>query len=418
MVVLWDQARWDEAEWAGQPPAPGGWGDDWQWWYQPQTTGPPYYSVLPLNEKLVEARWTTDAHTMADGTFRGDIQPGTLTAQFWDPTHSLDNLDKYGAVWAWYKPTNQVWAWFYDSFTRGVVAPGDPAGADCVFSGTTWPARLTANRNETTYPAQSVAARLAALVASMGQTGIRLPKVSANVAAQSQTVAATAAVQTSTQGDVVYPGYLALVRDAAANGVAWLSYTTAGDTGPGAMVVNYARWEAATIRNLDRSQVVAGPPSTASIEFLINWVQWAGTGPTGTASKMDQVSAGNLGSNGSDQIGPMRLYGNVTPTSGAEYSAAFATGIAINSAHSDPTEQTLSTIDLQSGNRWTATGQASAAQWDPYAHTFAPTDVARLDIGGGNIKQFRVQKSDHRLTSQVWETTHYLEKYVVPTALP
>ena len=66
--------------------------------------------------------------------------PARSRPAFWDPDHRLDNLDKLGAVWALYKPTGACWCWFYDSFARGLVAPGDPAGADCVFTGVTWPA--------------------------------------------------------------------------------------------------------------------------------------------------------------------------------------------------------------------------------------------------------------------------------------
>ena len=143
---------------------------------------------------------------MGDGSFRGDLQPGTLTLRLWDPHHALDNLDKFGAIWAWYRPTNQVWAWFYDNFTRGLFAPGDPAAADCVYSGVTWPSRLTSLRNETGFPTQSVSARLAAIVAGLGGGSgqLYLPRVSGNTAGQSQQMLASARGHVH-RGDVV-PG--------------------------------------------------------------------------------------------------------------------------------------------------------------------------------------------------------------------
>ena len=421
MVALWDTAQWDQgAEWGAAPLPPEGWGDDWAWWYQPGASG----SSISLNGMVVEARWTTDSHTLGDGTFRGDLQPGTLTLQLWDPTHQLDNLDKYGAVWAWYKPTNQVWAWFYDSFTRGLVAPGDPAGADCVFSGVTWASRMTQTRWDTQFPAQSVSARIAALVAVMNSSAqyVHLPHVAANVANQSQTVPATVPPSDAPPNSSGYwPSYLAVLRDAAGPGVAWLSYSTPGDLGPGAMTVNYARWEAANVRTLDPSQIVAGPPVTASVDWLITLIYWTAiNGSTGATSTM-LCQGDNILYFGQSPTVPLRLWGNVTPPGGpqgAEYQAAYNTGYQVCTDRQDPTERTLSSVSLQSGTRWEAGGKPAKALWDPYAHTFSPTDVARINDGTGTLKNYRVTKSDHRLTSAVWETTHYLEKYTAATPLP
>ena len=222
MVGIWDTAQWDRgAEWSGGPPPSGGWGDDWRWWYQ---VGPTVNREL--NEMIVEARWTTDGHTLGDGTFRGDIQPGSLTVRLWDPNHVLDDLPKAGAMWAQYKPTGATWCWFYDSFTRGLVAPGDPAGADCVFSGTQWPLRFTTWTQFTNYPAQSAAARLAAVVATLnaqaGASALNMPAVAGNIAPQTQLVPA-APLQQQPSAFQFYPAYLQTVRDAATNGIAWMS---------------------------------------------------------------------------------------------------------------------------------------------------------------------------------------------------
>lgn len=413
-VSAWDGGHWDVNEWnAGPPPEPG-WGDDWAWWFQPGVAGP----SLALNEMVVEARWTTDAHTLGDGSFRGDLQPGTLTLRLWDPHHALDNLDKFGAIWAWYRPTNTVWAWFYDNFTRGLFAPGDPAAADCVYSGVTWPSRLTSLRNETGFPSQSVSARLAAIVAGLGGGSgqLYLPRVSGNTAGQSQQMLA-AAGDTST-GVLLYPGYLAALRDASTDGVGWLAYTTAGPTGPGALVVSYARWEAATTRILDRSQIVAGPAVTASIGFLITLLVWAATNGANGAASTFHLYGANVSTVGVQGPGSLRLWGDVSATSAPEWAGANATGVQLVKDRSDATEQVLSSVSLQSGTRWTAAGLASTADWDPYAHVFSPTDVARVDDGAGNVKSYRVVKSDHRLTSTVWQTTHYLEKHTAATPLP
>ena len=412
-MTFWDGAHWDVNRWnAGPPPEPG-WGDDWAWWFQPGAAGSP----IALNGMLVEARWTTDSHTIGDGSFRGDVQPGTLTARLWDPNHLLDNLDKYGAIFAWYRPTNAVWCWFYDNFARGLYAPGDPAAADCVYSGVTWPTRLTSLRNETGFAAGSVAARFAAIVAGLGAAGLYLPKVTGAVAAQSQQMLASAA-DTST-GVLLFPGYLAAVRDAATDGVAWLGYTTAGPTGPGAMVVHYARWETATVRILDRSQIVAGPPVTASIGWLITLLVWAATNGANAAASTFHLFGPSVSTVGVQGPGTLRLWGDVSTTGAPEWNAANATGVRLINDRADATEQTLSSISLQSGARWQAAGgQPSKATWDPYAHIFAPTDVARIDDGAGHLKDYRVQKSDHRLTSTVWQTTHYLEKYTAATPLP
>ena len=416
-MSLWDAGRWDQIEWAGQPPPAEGWGDDWAWWYQPGLTG---YPVLNLNEKLVEARWTTDSHTLGDGTFRGDIQPGNLTLRLWDPTHSLDLLDKFGAVWAWYKPTNTVWAWFYDSFTRGLVVPGDPAGADCVYTGTTWPSRMTTPTQFTSYPAQSVAARVAALAASINAQAayLHLPATTASTAAQSQTVPATAA-DTSTPLTGYYPSFLAVLRAAAADGVGWLSAGTAGPLGPGALVINYARWETATVRKLDRSQIVAGPPVTASIAWILSMLTWQAVNGSSGAQTAVVLAGPNVQAFGLQGPVALRLWGDVTSGTGAEYNAAVKTGGQVLNDHYDPTKQVLSSVSLQSGSRSTATGGVSPAGWDPHAHIFGPTDVAAIDTAGNsNFTNYRVTKSDHRLTAAVWQTTHYLETYTAATPLP
>ena len=107
----------------------------------------------------------------------------------------------------------------------------------------------------------------------------------------------------------------------------------------------------------------------------------------------------------------------MTNPSGPEYTPANNTAQQLIQDRANQTEEYLSTVSLQSGARSTAAGRPSAASWDPYAHTFAPTDVAAIVQSSVTHKYF-VSKSDHRLTATVWQTTHYLDKYTAATPLP
>ena len=409
-MAVWDSAVWNADEWQAPPIPPPGWGDDWSWWYQVGST-----IILDLTGLLVEARWTTDSHTLGDGTFRGDIQPGTLTARFQDPERNLDNLNKLGAVWALYKPTGACWCWFYDSFARGLYAPGDTQAADCVFTGTMWPSRLTTPSADTAFPSQSVNARLTAIVSWLnGQlAGMNLPPITAQIAAQSQTVPAAVADATTGQ----YPSYLAFIRAAAANGVAWMS-AAASPGAPGTLILNYARWETSNTRILDRSQIIAGPPTTASTDFLVTFVQWTAIlGTTGAASGFWFAGPG-APTWGYQGPGAMRICGNVTLGSGPEQPACQTTAQRLSNDRSNPSEQYLNTVSLQSGSRSSPTGGPSSAAWDPLAMNFSPTDVASITDDAGAAHLYRVTKTDHRLTVTIWEAVHTLEKFTPATPLP
>jgi hypothetical protein len=406
--VTWDTSKWDQAEWAGGPPPGAGWGGDWRWWYQVGAGG-----LIELNGLLVEARWSTDSHTLGDGTFRGDIQPGTLTARFWDPAHLLDNLNKLGAVFAYYLPTGAAWCWFYDTLARGMFAAGDPADADTVFTGSPWPLRATNDRGDTSFPVQSVAARLAALVAVMNGAYLSYPPVTAAVAAQSQNVAATA-VNTQTGA---WPGLLPVVRDAAAPGVAWLAATGA-PAGAGSLTLNYARWDTTRARTLDRAQIITGPPVTASAAWVVNRAAFAATdGATGTQTSLVH-GAGAANAYGIQGPPSMRMWGNVGTTNVGEWAGCNGTAGQLIADRADPSEKLLDTVDVQSGRRTNPTGGPTPTAWDPYAHTFTPIDVVALVDNAGATKNYRVTKSDHRLTALVWQTTHTLEKYTAATPLP
>jgi hypothetical protein len=78
----------------------------------------------------------------------------------------------------------------------------------------------------------------------------------------------------------------------------------------------------------------------------------------------------------------------------------------------------LDTVEVQSGARSSPTGGPTATDWDPYAHTFSPLDVAAIDHGNGTTGHYHVTQSSHRLTSTVWQTSHTLEKYIAASPLP
>ena len=415
-MSTWDSATWDavDAEWRGTPPPSGaaGWGGDWAWWYQVGTV-----KLYDLTELVVEAVWSTDSHSYGDGTFRGDIQPGTLTVRLWDPHHIFDTPDRRGAIFAAYLPTGACWCWFYESVTRGLFAPGDPIDADCVYIGSTWAARMANPNPAAGYPAQSVSARLAAVVATLASTtsGINLPPITASVASQNQRVVALAA-----DANGLYQGWLQTVRDAAAPGVAWLSAVTVnpGDAAAGGrLVLNYARWETTNARTLDRSQVIAGPPVTDSQEWAITQVTWAATNGTTAAQTALAVYSGFLGISGAQGPTGLRLWGDVS-AAGAEHAAANATAGQLINDRAQTDREHLSNVTVQSGRRRAAGGGPALADWDPYSHTFAPTDVLALNDAGGTPRYYRVTKSDHRLTASTWQTVHTLETFTAPTPLP
>ena len=429
MTFVWDTAKWDQAEWGGRPPGWPGWGDDWAWWYQIGQNGIGG-NINLLNPYIVEARWTTDSHTLGDGCFRGDLQPGTVTIRLWDPLKRLAYMsNKAGAVFALYKPTGAAWCWFFESLTKGLYAPGDPLDADLVWTGTTWPFRFTAPITLNGMAAQPADSRLTTIVNRLNNNrgNLQIPVTSGAIAAQSQMVAANQADQNG-----LFPSWLQEVRNAAPNGVAWLApgpdttppQVGGGTAGHGTLLLTYARWDAAAQRTLDRSQIIAGPAVSAGIDWLVTMAAWQAVNAGGatTALRVTGTALANIwGMQGPDQ---MRLWGDVTATTGAEYAATLATGNALMAARSDSTEQVLDTITVQSGVRTRPDGRPGLAAWDPYSHHWLPTDVAVIPPPPGAppaptiTSLFRVVKSEHRLTATIWETTHTIEKYVSAQPLP
>ena len=394
--------------WGGKRDRPGaGWGAAWRVWYQ---VGPTV--SFDLTEQCVEIRWTTDGHTLGDGTFRGDLQPGKAAIRFWDPERVLDGLDKQGAMWASYTPTGATWWWFYDSVQRALTAPGDPTFADVVFNGITWPARLTNPMGSlpVAMPVQSVTARLQAVVAGLTAATMDLPQISANVATQNQTVPAPVVGSAG-----LYPPDFDLVRTAAADGYAWLS-AGRDATGAGILTLNYARWDTATARpNLDKSQIVAGPTVTESVDWAITTAGFAATTGAGVASSL--IWAYPQGTSRYGWQGPtsMRLVGDLTSGSAPEYAPASTTLRNITSNRGNPAIAYIDTVSLQSGERWTPDGRPSTALWDPTVHAYNPTDTTVEPNSGYTV---RVTQSAHTLNAKAWQTSHTLEQYVPAVALP
>jgi hypothetical protein len=408
----WDKSTWDQARWW----APlAGWGDDWRFWYQTQNR-----QEKELTNLVVEARWTTDSHAMGDGTFRGDLQPGKCAIRMWDPGRVVEGLNKQGAVWATYRPTGATWCWFYDSIDRALVAPGDPMGSDVVWSGLPWSSRMTSVYNNTYRGVESVNARINAMADLMaGGVDWVLPPVSRSIAGQSQLVSAQT-IDTSVPAGM-YPSLLQTLRNAGANGVVWLSAAMDG-SGMGNLTLHYDRWETVNAaRPLDGSQVIAGPPVETSVGWVINLVGFTATkGDTGVQSSQN-TNAGGLGYGGYgvQYLGSMRLWGDISTSAAPEWSGQYGTAVSINNSRSNVSDASLSTITVQSGKRWTATGAPSAKQWDPAAHVWTPLDqLSYLDPRDNKTHLYRVKHSDHVLNATVWQTVHSLETYAAGSQLP
>jgi hypothetical protein len=290
---------------------------------------------------------------------------------------------------------------------------GDPLAADCVFTGSTWPLAWTNNRTQTNFNPSTVKKRFDDIVYGIGVIFAgQYPPLTGSAAAQNQSCGAAAA--DSSTG--TYPGYLQAVRDAGADGVAWLA-ASAPAGGPGQLILCYERWE--TIgqhRPLGDAQIVAGPPSTADATWAISFVQWTATvGTTAAASTLNVQASPGFSVNG--KAGPsFRLWGDVT-ASGPEQSACnqIAQNLFADYAQGD---LVLSSVSLQSGHRTTATGGTALADWDPYAHVFRPTDLADINDINGHPVTYRITLSSHRLTFTIWQTVHTLEKYSPAVALP
>jgi len=391
----WDVAAWDAGRWALRPY----WAGDWDWWYQYGTQR--RYSLADV---IVEARWDSDSYTPGDGTFRGDLQPGKLELHMIRRDNRFDSWSKLATIWACYLPTGATWCWYIDTVSRRFVATGDPAGVDIVVEALTWPSRLTTGSYNGQRPAETVFDRLTAVAARFGSdAGLVLPAWTGQIANDRH--------QLPAQSTPYYP-WLQLVRDAAANGVAWLA-PFRGSDGSGQAVLAYDYWEAVNNRTLPPSQIISGSVTSDGIDDLVTKASWAGTDPAGVATALDQYGGG-YGAYGIMQQGPMRVVGQIA-TGGRDLAAVTATGNQILSDRGDPNERYLSSVDLFGpGDRRAANG--TLTPWDPAAMMWRPNDSLTIDTY--SYARMRVVSSSHRLTLRSWETTLNLAKMTAPTPLP
>ena len=407
---VWDGPAWDGVGWQATQFAPGaGWGSDWQVWFQDGVN-----VVWDMTASVVEARWTTDSYTTGDGSFRGDLQPGSLQMQIHDAGHRAETLPRTGTIWLRYLPANLAWGFYLDTVTRQLVAPTDPTAADVVIQGSAWPVRLTTDCLHTfTRPAERADTRLTAIAAWLSQnTDLALPRYTANVAAQSHAAPAVAAVPTWG----TYPAALTLIREAAADGVAWLTASTDG-TGAGQFALNYARWETAPPRDLVASDVVAGIPYDASMDSLISAVEW--TGMKGDGTTIVNAASGSKVYNYGFVKASMRVLADLGVGT-ADQSAVNYTGLNLINTHSDPTPAQLSAVTCTSGPRTTPAG-ATGPPWRPTAHVWTPNEVLNWVAPAGQTwgyTAYRVVKTAHRLRAAAWDSAHTVEPYTPASPLP
>ena len=412
-ALRWGVGKWGRNTWGHRTYPPGAvWGADWRWWYQDTATT---YASWDITDLVVEARWTTDGHTMGDGTFRGDIQPGRLELRLMDPGARSSFIGLLGTIWARYEPTEATWCWFVYDVTSLLAPPGDPLRWDVVVTADTWPDRLKSGSYNSARPAETVAARLGAIVSRLNSdVGLRLPAVAGQIAADAHTVPAVVLAGTPTP---FYPAFLDQVRQAAANGVAWLEARSVPTPWtPGSLVLHYDLWNTATGRLVSEAQVNSATPWTYGMEHIKTHVTWAGVNAAGVATTIDQTG-GTYGAYGVQSLGPMRILGDVA-AGGAQLAAVQATGSSILADHANPAQR-VDLIVVTSGDRTHPNGSPSVL-WDPTANVWNPTEPLQwYRFGPTNpLETYRVTQTEHRLTARVWESTHHLEMFTQPTPLP
>lgn len=418
---VWDNALWDISPWAlgAQPPGgSGGWGDDWEWWIEYRTTNAASSQVAQdITANVVEARWSTDSHAMGDGTFRGDLQPGKLTLRCWDPTGSIDGRTyfTFATIWALYKPLGACWCWWIDDFTRPLMPRGDPGYSDLVITADSLGPPLTNPypSPNPVRPAETVNARLAWIVGDInyqsGRGMFNSPPWELVAAVQNQTVKASTLDNLS-----LAPGYLPLIRDAASDGVAWLSPYRPGDLGTlGRMRLRYERWETVTRRAMPPGMITAGPPIAQQLSPMTR-VSFTSTEPDGSthdwANVVNAYYRGGTGPTG------LRVYAQ-TWSPNPDLTPLVNTMLAMVTVPSNT--YWISSVESDAGVRRHADGSPSTDYWDPTAHVWSPIDVMTFQhpVQTSATITARVVSTDHRLSATVWQSAHTLELFVAPSPL-
>jgi hypothetical protein len=370
---------------------------------------------MDLTASIIEARWSTDSHTLGDGTFRGDLQPGRLTLRLWDPKQRLLGVSKLGTIWGTYNPTGATWCFFLDSITVQLAPPGAPVLNEMVVTADAWPDRLTVSSYQSGRPAETVAARVNAIVARLGSdTGLVLPAVTGTVEADTHTVPAVVSV--AGQSTSVFPSFLQQLRDAASNGLLWLEAVPGAGAGlPGSLIVHYMLVETVAARPLTNDQVVAASIWEQSLAQLLTEVTWAGVNASGVATRYDTV-AGGWGAYGLHQV-TLRVWGDVT-AGGAQRAATDTMAAEILKVRGAPDAVYVDTIDMVSGDRTHPNGSPGPA-WDATLMVWPPHGVAQwFRVTTSPQESYRVASSAHVLNSRGWTVTHTLEKFVQPTHIP
>lgn len=406
----WDQALWDVDSWWSRAWPPGAsWRDLWTWRYQYRETVHADGS-WDLTQMVVEARWQTDTITLGDGTLRGDIQPGTLALRLQDQTDLLAGLSKLGAITATFQPTGASWWWAVNTVTRELLTPTDPTRYNIVVNADAWPARLTTGSYSASRPAETVSARLAAIASRLDtDNGLYLPDVYPDIAADGHTVAALAMAS-----DGSWPPFLQQIRDAAANGVAWVTAAATGVGGAIQLTLHYRLWDAAAVRVITDDQIIAGPPVSSGIDDVITKVAWDGTRPDGTTHDTINQLGGGWGSYGIHARGPLRVWGLIA-TGGADNAPVTGTGQAVLSTYGSPDTKYVDSVSCISGDR-SKGGPNPTVPWDPTVMVWQPHEVLRWhNPYAGADQDYRVTGSQHVLNAKSWSVVHALELAVAAT---
>ena len=407
----WGSGRWGQAKWAQIVWPPGAvWKDAWRWWYQYAAGA----VLLDLTDKVVEARWSTDSHTLGDGTFRGDLQPGRLELKLYDGDHALAGQSKLGQIWATFVPTGATWCWFVSEYATPLAATGDPALTDLVVTADTWPDRLTVSSYQSGRPAERVDARVQAIVDRLNtDTGLFLPAVAGSIEADAHTVPAVVA---TTEASTVFPAFLQQLRDAASNGLLWLEAVPGGAGQAGSLLVHYMLVETVLARSLYNDQVVAGSVWSQGLDGLITEVAWHGTDATGAT--FDYATfAGSWGAYGLHKSGPWRVWGDVT-AAGAQRAACDAIANETLKQRGNPNLTYVDQLEMVSGDRRHPDGTPANA-WDATRMVWPPHGVIQwYRVDGQPQESYRVVRSDHVLTARTWIVNHVLEPFVQPAHIP
>jgi hypothetical protein len=305
-----------------------------------------------------------------------------------------------------------AWCFFIRSVSKLLLPAADPLGSNRVIVADTWPSRLTASAYAASRPAESVNARLSYIAGRFGSdTGLLLPAVSAEVSADAHIVKPTVA-----NSDGTYPGWLQQVRDAAANGVAWLDPVAPSDATAGQLVLRYELWSTARERGLANDQVLASTVWAQDVDELTTKVAWTATDPAGVDTSRFTLGGG-WGQYGVLPMGPMRVWGDLT-------NAAFATALDATAQQvlldrGNPNAGYVDTISMISGDRTNPTPGGAGVAWDPAAMVWAPIDVAVWNRAVGQpTEKYWVAQSAHVLTARAWDVDHRLERYSAPAVLP